>query len=312
MDVVAVNRLNVTIVSDNYYDAMRKNPPIGIKAGISPGRAIQAEHGLSYVIEAVAGDTTGTFMFDFGSSSQVLMNNLSLLGVDPGSMNAFSLSHGHFDHWGGLMDLLSVYREDIRTGTPLYVGREAFAGRFALKASGGDFSDLGCLDREAIEALEKVSVIEVKEPVEVVPGAYLMGDIERRTAYEVVSSTLFVARDDGLEEDDFRGELAVVSSVEGKGLVIVSGCAHTGIVNTIRHAQELTGVEKVHAVVGGFHLVNGQNETIESTIADIKAIGPDYIIPTHCTGFEAVAAFLRAMPDQFILSTAGTQYIFGS
>lgn len=98
-------------------------------------------------------------------------------------------------------------------------------------------------------------------------------------------------------------------NAKGKGLVVVSGCAHRGIVNTVKHAQKMTGIEKVHAVVGGFHLTGAKPEVIQKTIADIKAIRPDYIVPTHCTGFEAISAFAREMPDQFILNTVGTRYI---
>ena len=94
-----------------------------------------------------------------------------------------------------------------------------------------------------------------------------------------------------------------------RDLVVLSSCAHRGIVNTVKHAQKMTGIEKVHLVMGGFHLTGAKPEIIQKTIADIKAINPDYIVPTHCTGFEAISAFAREMPDRFILNTAGTRYI---
>jgi 7,8-dihydropterin-6-yl-methyl-4-(beta-D-ribofuranosyl)aminobenzene 5'-phosphate synthase len=93
-----------------------------------------------------------------------------------------------------------------------------------------------------------------------------------------------------------------VLNAKGKGLVVLSGCAHQGIVNTVKHAQKMTGIEKVHAIVGGFHLTGAKPELIQKTIADIKTIRPDYIVPTHCTGFEAITAFARELPDQFILN----------
>ncbi len=97
-------------------------------------------------------------------------------------------------------------------------------------------------------------------------------------------------------------------NAKGNGLVVLSACAHRGIVNTLRHAQEMTGIEKAHAVIGGFHLRGAKPEVIANTIADVKAMRPDYIVPTHCTRFEAITAFAREMPEQFILNTAGTQY----
>jgi 7,8-dihydropterin-6-yl-methyl-4-(beta-D-ribofuranosyl)aminobenzene 5'-phosphate synthase len=117
---------------------------------------------------------------------------------------------------------------------------------------------------------------------------------------------------DQFVQEDFIGEQAMVLNAKGKGLVVLSCCAHRGIVNTVKHAQKMTGIEKVHAVIGGFHLTGAQPELIQKTIADIKAIRPDYIVPTHCTGYEAIGAFAREMPDQFILNTAGTRYIISA
>jgi len=115
-----------------------------------------------------------------------------------------------------------------------------------------------------------------------------------------------------IEQEYFIGEQAVVLNAKGKGLVVLSGCAHRGIVNTVKHAQKMTGVEKVQAVIGGYHLIGVKPGIIQRTIADIKTIAPEYIVATHCTGFEAISAFAREMPDQFILNTAGTRYIFSS
>ncbi len=104
------------------------------------------------------------------------------------------------------------------------------------------------------------------------------------------------------------GEQAVILNAKGRELVVISSCAHRGIVNTVKHAQKMTGVKKVHAVIGGFHLSDAKQEVIQKTIADIKAINTEYIVPTHCTGFEAISAFAKEMPDQFILNAAGTKY----
>jgi 7,8-dihydropterin-6-yl-methyl-4-(beta-D-ribofuranosyl)aminobenzene 5'-phosphate synthase len=307
-----IEQLTVTFVTDNYCDTVRRDSPIGKIFRAAPGRAIQAEHGLSYIIETIAEGAPSMLMFDFGVSPQVLLNNLSLLGINVACLEALCLSHGHFDHWGGLAGFLKVYCHAMPAGTPLYVGEEAFAQRFSRRPSGEDLHNLGSLNREAIEGLKKIAIIDVRDPVEIIPGACLTRKIEKTTPYEKVAPTLFVMREGSIQEDDFRGELAVVCNIKGKGLVVISGCAHVGIVNTVRHAQKMTGINRVHAVIGGFHLVNAEPEIIEKTIADIKAIGPDYIIPTHCTGFEAIAAFQRGMPEQFILNTTGARYTFYS
>jgi 7,8-dihydropterin-6-yl-methyl-4-(beta-D-ribofuranosyl)aminobenzene 5'-phosphate synthase len=196
----------------------------------------------------------------------------------------------------------------------LYVGEEAFSQRFAnLPAETFDVSgmiDLKQLRRDEIESLGVAKIVEIKDPTLIVPGAYLTGNIERVTEYEKGSPMLLIKRGEKMERDFFTGEQSLLFNVKGKGLVVISSCAHAGIVNTVKHAQKIAGVEKVHAVIGGFHLSGAKPEVIQRTIADIKAIAPEYIVPMHCTGFEAITAFQREMPDQFIINTAGTKYIF--
>jgi 7,8-dihydropterin-6-yl-methyl-4-(beta-D-ribofuranosyl)aminobenzene 5'-phosphate synthase len=154
--------------------------------------------------------------------------------------------------------------------------------------------------------------VEVRNPVQIIPGAYFTGNIERVTTYEKVPPSLLIKRGEKPEPDDFRGEQALFFSVKGKGLVVLSGCAHAGIVNTVKHAKKIAGTDKIHAVMGGFHLINAKPEVIQNTVADIKALKPDHIVPTHCTGFEAIVAFSREMPSEFTMNTAGTQYTFGA
>jgi len=135
-------------------------------------------------------------------------------------------------------------------------------------------------------------------------------NIEQLTAYEKVPPTLLIKRGDRPEPDDFRGEQGLFFNVKGKGLVVISGCAHRGIVNTVKQSQRVAGTDKIHAILGGFHLANAKHEVIQSTVADIKAMKPDYIVPMHCTGFETIVAFSREMPGEFTLNTAGTRYTF--
>jgi 7,8-dihydropterin-6-yl-methyl-4-(beta-D-ribofuranosyl)aminobenzene 5'-phosphate synthase len=227
-----------------------------------------------------------------------------------GKADAFGLSHGHFDHWGAFTELLAMNRTRIKKGTPLYVGEGAFERRYALLPGTTDRLDIGRLNKAAIEASGLVRVVEVKGPTEVMPGGYFSGNVERVTEYEKVPPGLFVKQGDAVVADSFPGEQAMAFNVRGKGLVVLSGCAHRGIVNTVRHVQKMAGIEKVYAVVGGFHLVNAKPEVIERTIADMLAINPAYVVPAHCTGFEASIAFSKAMPEQFILNTAGTTYTF--
>lgn len=312
--IAAADTVRVTVITDNYIDAVRKDGKTGKRfRGPATGRTVHAEHGLSYVIETVTDDGThGMFMFDYGSSHHVLLNNLEVLGIDVSRVQAFVLSHGHYDHCGGVMPLLELYGTKIKAGTPFFAGEEAFSHRFARRYADDELRDLGMLDRKKLESLKNITVTDVEDPVEIFAGAVLTGKIGRTTPYEKVPPTFFVMRGENLEADDFRGELAVVCRIKEKGIIVISGCAHVGIVNTVRHAKKITGIDRVHAVMGGFHLVNAEPEIIEKTIADIKAEEPDYIIPMHCTGFEATTRIAEEMPSRFVLNTAGTQYTFGA
>ena len=238
-----------------------------------------------------------------------MLNNITLLGLDPGKAAAFGISHGHGDHMLAAVSVLGQSQSRIARGTPLYVGAEVFACRYSLRA--GRLDDLGQLSREDIEALG-LKVVEVKTPMQIIPGGYITGNIERVTAYEKVPPTYYIKRGQKPEPDDLRSEQALFFNVKGKGLLVVSSCAHGGIVNTIKHVQKVSGVDKVHAVMGGFHLINAQPDIIQQTVADIKAMRPDYLVGMHCTGFEAELALAREMPNQFILNTVGTQYTFAA
>ena len=209
------------------------------------------------------------------------------------------------------MGLLRHNLSKVTGGTPLYVGEEAFAHRYSLHPSDPEPHDLGRLERNQIDRLGIINIIEIRDPTEVIPGGYLTGNVEKVTDYEQGSPSLLIERNGMLEQDTFDGEQAFVCNVKGKGLVIVSGCAHMGIINIVRHAQKITGIEKVHAVIGGFHLGNADPGIIEITVADLKEIGPDHIIPSHCTGLAAVRRFADTMEKEFIFNTAGAKYEFG-
>jgi 7,8-dihydropterin-6-yl-methyl-4-(beta-D-ribofuranosyl)aminobenzene 5'-phosphate synthase len=245
--VTEVDKLALWVLTDNYYDTNRLDNKITKRYRSMSGKSIHAEHGLSYYAETTVGGKTSACMFDFGSNPVGVLNNIALLGIDLGKANAFSLSHGHWDHFTSAVSILRQNQSRIAAGTPFYVGEEAFARRYKLRPGATELTDLGQLKREDIEALG-LKVVEVKTPTEIVPGAYFTGNIERVTAYEKVSGQFQIKRGEKIEHDTFPGEQAVFFKVKGKGLVVLSGCAHAGIVNTVKQAQQVTGADKVQAI----------------------------------------------------------------
>lgn len=309
--ITEADKVTVWVLTDNYYDALRPDSKITKRYRSAPGKSIHSEHGAAYYVESVVNGKTTACMFDFGLDPLGVINNIALLGLEIGKAQAFCLSHGHFDHWMGAVSILKQNLSKIVRGTPFYVGEEAFAHRYSIDPGTTDLRDLGQLRREEIETLG-LEVVEVKKPLQIIPGVYSTGNIERVTTYEKVPPNLLIKRGKKSEPDDFRGEQAIIFYVKGKGLVVLSGCAHVGIVNTVKHAQKITGTDKVYAVMGGFHLINAKPEVIRNTVADIKSMKPEHVIPTHCSGFEATAIFAGEMPAEFILNTAGTRYTFGA
>jgi 7,8-dihydropterin-6-yl-methyl-4-(beta-D-ribofuranosyl)aminobenzene 5'-phosphate synthase len=304
-------RIVITVIVDNLADTGRPDYKIAKRLERINSvfdNAPYAEHGLAYHIETVVNGESYSCLFDYASDAVGVMKNMNLLKIDLKKIEALGLSHDHWDHQAALLGILRAKKNEFRNGIPFYVGEQFFVGEFVRGPRGNIISQLA-LNREEIEGLGFVKIVEIKEPTPIITGAYLPGKIEQVTDYEKIPPRFLTKRGDEFVQETFLGEQAVVLNAKGKGLVVLSGCAHRGIVNTVKHAQKMTGIEKVHAVIGGFHLNGEKPERIQKTVADIKAIGPDYIVPTHCTGFEAITAFAQAMPNQFILNIAGTRYI---
>jgi len=309
MQITHIDKLRVTVIVDNYYFTIQNDSSIAERLVSSRGIPIHTEHGLSYVVETTMDGERSIFLFDFGLNPETVLKNMATVNIKLGNVQAFGLSHGHLDHWGGLVHTVKTYQRANGNDTVLYVGEEAFAPRF----SGYPWDTphyLGQLDIKQLTPMQNLTIKEIKAPTEVMPGGYFTGPIARVTQYERARPTLLVARNEHLEADDFKGEQAMIFSVKGKGLIVLSGCAHSGIVNTVRHAQRITGIHNVHAVIGGFHLFDSSTEDIKKTVEDIKSLKPQYVIPLHCTGYDAMVQFYRMMPEQFVLSTIGSRFTF--
>lgn len=309
------DKIMVTILTDNYSDINIYAHNIATRWRRAPGPIenwpLHAEHGLSYLVETTINGVDHSFLFDFGSEFRGVLRNMEILNVNFNKLEALALSHGHWDHQLTFLNLMQAKKAMMREGIPLYVGEEAFIERFSREASGRVIS-MGQLKKEDIEALGFIKIVEIKDPTSVVPGAFSSGKIDMVTEYEKLLPRLVKRENNEFVQDFFTGEQVIILNLKGGGLIVLSGCAHRGIVNAVKQAQKITGIEKIHAVVGGFHLVESKPEVIDKTIADIRALSPTYIVPTHCTGFQAITAFAREMPKQFVLSAVGTRFTFGA
>ncbi len=303
--------ITVTVITDNFSDVNQPEKKITRRLKKLPtplDAAAHAEHGLAYQIETVVNGKSSCCLFDFGTDPQGVMKNMKLLKMDLSKVEALGLSHDHWDHESAFVEIMKVKKNEFRNSLPLYVGEQFFVGTYQRLPS-GEVISLSTLKKEDVSGLGIVKITEIKGPTPFIPGAYFTGKVEQVTDYEKVAPNLLAKRGNEYVQETFPGEQAVVLNAKGKGLVVLSACAHRGIVNTVKQAQKMTGIEKVYLVIGGFHLTGAKPELIQKTVAGMKAINPQFIVPTHCTGFEAIDAFKKEMPDQFILNTAGTKYI---
>lgn len=274
-----------------------------------PAPPLLAEHGFSALVRVNKGGTVHTILLDTGLSETTMLINADRLGIDLGEAEAVVISHGHFDHINGLLPALSRLRPRI----PIVIHPHAFAPRI-MKLPGGIQVRMTPLDPVALERAG-TEIIQKKEPSLFADGMVLVtGQIPRVTDFEF-GLPLQYAIVNGVEKHDplTPDDQSLGIAVRGKGLVIVSGCAHAGIINSVKYVRELTGLQKVHAIVGGFHLAGPLYESaIEPTVNAIEQISPDFLLPTHCTGWKAIHTFARRMPDAFVQNSVGTRLVLGS
>jgi 7,8-dihydropterin-6-yl-methyl-4-(beta-D-ribofuranosyl)aminobenzene 5'-phosphate synthase len=268
-----------------------------------------AEHGLAMLIRTRVGQETHTVLFDAGLTEEGTLINAEIMKLDLSPIEAIVVSHGHFDHSGGLLKVLVKLD---RKGLPILVHEDMFKPRGTEKD--GKLSRLPSFPSEEQLESRGAKLIKTKEPYLLAGDTVLvMGEVPRVTEFEQGFLPGRILVDGEWQPDPWMwDDRGAVIQVRGKGLVVISGCAHSGIVNNVRYAQELTGGEEpIYAVLGGFHLVGEEFEPIiESTVAAIKEMNPAMVVPSHCTGWKGIHAFAQAMPKAFVHPGVGNLYRF--
>lgn len=314
-NVKTVDRIEILTLQDNYIDmmAMDNNAIVTRAIPLKEGyfrQSILSEHGFSAVVRTMGEGKTGTLLFDFGFSEEGAAYNARTLGVDLSLVGAVVLSHGHNDHTAGFDKLAAMV--GVRN-IPFVVHPAVFRSPRYLKMAGDTKIHFSPLEREKIAA-SGLKLVESTTPYPLLDNTvFFLGEIPRKTDFEKGFPIAHYQEEGNEKWDPIEDDTSIVMHLKGKGLVVLSGCAHAGIVNTVHYARKITGIDKVHVIMGGFHLSGKLFEgIIDRTIDELKKMEPDYLIPCHCTGRKAVMEIEKALPDKFILNMAGTRMTFAA
>ncbi|MFO7963419.1 MAG: MBL fold metallo-hydrolase [Desulfobacterales bacterium] len=310
-----VEKAEIITLADNYIDLTAADGSEMIKRafpleGNQFKHSILAEHGFSAVVRLSSGNRISAVLLDFGLSEDAAARNAGSLNMDLAQVDAAVLSHGHIDHFGGVK---KVGESIGKSGVDLVVHPSVFKPDRFISAGSG-FRIMMPTPKEAEIEAAGFNIVKSTEPVAMLNETVLfLGEIPRLSEFEHGMLNAFFEKDGEEELDLIEDDTAIAMHVAGKGLIVLSGCAHSGIVNTVNHAREVTGISKVHAVMGGFHLTGPMFEPIiDDTIQALKDIDPDFVIPTHCTGRKAIQRFETEMPDAFVLNMSGTTLTFSA
>ena len=314
-DMREVDRIEVLTLMDNYVDVLLGNTKVVRRAPHSGGGKIFSdtlvgEHGLSLLVTVSKGSRRHTVLLDTGYSAVGVPHNLEHLGLDLKEVEALVLSHGHMDHLGSLNVLLDKMPKPI----PVLVHPYAFTSpRYVTRKDGGMDRFPKMLDRGEIEK-RGGQIVETAKPTPICEDMVMVsGEVERTTSFEKGMPHARVEINGKLVKDPISDDQALFVHLKSKGLVVIGGCSHAGIVNTVLYGKKLTGLQRVHAVLGGFHLSGPFFEPIiGETIDALKAIDPEVMVPMHCTGWKAIRRFEEAFPDAFVLNSVGSTITLSS
>jgi 7,8-dihydropterin-6-yl-methyl-4-(beta-D-ribofuranosyl)aminobenzene 5'-phosphate synthase len=306
----AIDGVEITTIMDNSLDLLMASTPVAhrfpLHRELLSRQQLRAEHGVSLLITVLNQGKRNTILFDTGVTPDGALHNLELLGVDLGSIQAIVLSHGHTDHTQGLDGLLDTLG---KRRLPILLHPDAFLKRRIVVHDNVSIDlpppSLHDLEREGIELLVE------RGPSFLINRTVLVtGQIERTTAFEQGLKNQEAEIDGAWQPDPWvYDDQAMVIHVRNKGLVVITGCGHAGVINILYQVRSQTGVEQIYTLLGGFHLTGALFEPIiPQTVEALRKINPAVVVPAHCTGWRATQRIAQALPEAYTPNSVGTTF----
>lgn len=322
-EILIVDRLEVLVLVDNVTDSLSTNSNAAVPewTGLLTGGRLRllsgrgtccAHHGLSLLITAHVGSARRTLLFDAGPEAATFLRNADILGVDFSAVEAVVLSHGHWDHAGGLVAAIEAVSKARRGEVYCFVHPRMFAER-GLQRPNREVLQFESVPDPAALAHAGANVVSTREPQLIAGNAfYVSGEIPRLTAYETGFPGHVRRADDGQSwEPDplIMDERFVSVHVKDKGQFVFSACSHAGLVNVLTHARSVFPSIPLYGVIGGLHLAGATEKAIPQTVADLKPFGLKLVAPGHCTGWRAINAMAKVFGDELVPSAVGKRYV---
>jgi 7,8-dihydropterin-6-yl-methyl-4-(beta-D-ribofuranosyl)aminobenzene 5'-phosphate synthase len=315
MPLKDIDEGEVTCLVDNNVDVLLPNTKVAYRPPLDENwfvHPLMAEHGFCAAIKLEVDGTEHRVLFDSGLDPFAASNNAEVLGLELSSCELVISSHGHIDHAGGFINIRKKMNEKKQEQKiPLVLHEDAFRNRL-VKFPDGRMINLPAPNRADLTEAGYDLVEKQSESLWIEDSILVTGEIPRTNDFEKGFPIHYSEIDGQMENDPLiKDDQALILNIKDKGLVVISGCSHAGIINIIKYAKELSGEDRIYAVIGGMHLTGGMFEPIiPRTIDELEQLKPKFIIPCHCSGWKAITEIAKNMPESFIQNSVGTKYIF--
>jgi len=285
----ALDNLRITVLAED--SVLYESPYLG-------------QHGVSFLVEGVSGENTKRILVDVGQNSEALLSNMRTMSISPSTINAIVLTHCHYDHTQGIVRMLrEIGRKDVLVIAHPSIFRLHFVTQPYPR-------HVGIMLGDSKEKIEKAGgrLSLTKDPSVIMPGIMTTGEVSRRTEFEEVGIALKTIENGMVADDLMLDDISVIANVKDKGLVIITGCSHAGIINIANQTLEVTGGNKIEGIIGGLHLVEASNTVIKRTVEELSKLNVAWISAGHCTGFKAQVELYLAFGERFSPLHTGMQF----